>query len=172
MEACGSAHHWGRELQARAHQVRLIPVQHVKRFRPHHRKTDRIDAAAILKADDDETVHPVPIKSVDDQALQALQRTRSGWVKERTARINQLRGLRREFGVIAPTGANAFVAQVATLIDTHSEHLPPLLVSSLQALYADIRRLDEQISEAERTLAHQAPESRLCNCCALSPVSG
>ena len=76
MEACGSAHHGGRELQA--HEVRLLLVQHVKRFRPHHRKTDRIDAVPILKADDDETVHPVPIKSVNDQALQALQRTRSG----------------------------------------------------------------------------------------------
>lgn len=158
MEACGSAHHWGRELQARGHQVRLLPVQHVKPYRPQHRKTDRVDAGAILKAADDADIHPVPIKSVDDQALQALQRIRAGWVKARTATINQLRGLLREFGITAPLGAEAFVKQVPTLLDVHVDQLPALLRPSLTALYDDIRRLDQQIADTERTLARTAAD--------------
>lgn len=158
MEACGSSHHWARELQARGHSVRLLPVQHVKRYRPTHRKTDRVDAAAILKAADDNDIHPVPIKSRDDQALQALQRVRSGWIKERTARINQLRGLLREFGLNAPLGANAFVKQAPTLIEEHHAELPDLLVTSLNTLLGDISRLDQQIRDSERHMARAAAE--------------
>lgn len=156
MEACGSAHHWGRELHARGHSVRLLPVQYVKPYRPKHRKTDRVDTGAILKAADDERVHDVPVKSVEDQALQALQRTRSGWVKERTARINQLRGLLREFGLIAPLGADSFVKQALSLIDDNASDLPPMLITSLQALHDDILRLDLQIRNAERQLSQAA----------------
>jgi transposase len=100
----------------------------------------------------------VPIKSIEQQALQALQRVRSGWVKERTARINQLRGLLRELGLIAPVGAQAFVHQVPTLLEQHRREIPPLLWPSLERLYQAIRALEQHIAEAEKTLAQTAAE--------------
>jgi len=104
MEACGSAHYWGRQLQQLGHKVVLLPPHHV---RPYIRrnKTDRTDAKGILEAYRNEDIHPVPVKSVSQQALTALHRLRSGWMTERTARLNALRGLCRELGIFIPVGA-------------------------------------------------------------------
>src|SRR5688572_33425856 len=95
MEACGSAHYWGRKLQQLGHQVVLLPPHHV---RPYIRrnKTDRTDAKGILEASRNEDIHPVPVKTVAQQTLTSLHRFRSAWVHERTARLNSVRGLLRE----------------------------------------------------------------------------
>jgi transposase len=81
MEACGSAHYWGRELQKRGHRVVLLSPHHV---RPYVRgnKTDRTDAKGILEAYRNAAIQPVPVKSVSQQSLTALHRFRSGWMKE------------------------------------------------------------------------------------------
>jgi transposase len=94
MEACGSAHHWGRELQSRRHHVVLLPPHQV---RPYVRgnKTDRTDTKGILEAYRNAEIKPVPVKSIAQQSLTALHRLRSGWMMERTARLNALRGLPR-----------------------------------------------------------------------------
>ena len=101
MEACGSAHYWGRKIQALGHQVVLLPPHHV---RPYIRrnKTDRTDAKGILEASRNEEIRPVPVKTVGQQVLTTLHRLRSGWMTERTARLNALRGLLRELGVFIP----------------------------------------------------------------------
>ena len=156
MEACGSAHYGGRELQRLGHPVRLLPVQHVIGYRPRHRKTDRTDAAALLKAAAAEDIHPVAVKSADQQALQALHRVRSGWIKHRTARINQRRGLLREYGVIAPSGARTFVSQLPRLLEEHRDELPGLLRPLLERLYQEIRDLEAESATVERTLAERA----------------
>jgi transposase len=76
MEACGTAHYWGRRCQARGLAVRLIPVQYVRPY-VRRNKTDRTDTEAMLEADRCAGVAPVPVKTVDQQALQALHRVRS-----------------------------------------------------------------------------------------------
>jgi transposase len=88
----------GRKLQAFGHRVILLPPHHV---RPYIRrnKTDRTDAKGILEASRNEDIRPVPVKTVDQQVLTSLHRLRSGWMRERTARLNALRGLLRELGV-------------------------------------------------------------------------
>jgi transposase len=101
MEACGSAHYWAREIQKLGHRVVLLPPHHV---RPYIRrnKTDRTDAKGILEASRNEDIRPVPVKTVNQQVLTSLYRLRSGWMLERTARLNALRGLLRELGVFIP----------------------------------------------------------------------
>ena len=96
MEACGSAHYWGRELQRRGHRVVLLPPHHV---RPYVRgnKTDRTDSKAIIEALRNAEIHPLPIKTVAQQTLTSLHRLRSGWMVDRTARLNALRGLLRDW---------------------------------------------------------------------------
>src|SRR5204863_419845 len=104
MEACGSAHYWGREAQTRGHRVVLLPPHAVRPYVVRN-KTDRTDAKALLEATRNDEVRPVPVKSETQQALAALHRPRSAWLATRTARINIVRGLLREFGVVIPNGA-------------------------------------------------------------------
>jgi transposase len=105
MEACGSAHHWARTLAARGIEVRLLPAQYVRAYVKRN-KTDAADARALLEAGRASDIKPVRVKSVEQQALQALHRARSAWKATRTARINALRGFCREFGLIVPEGAD------------------------------------------------------------------
>src|SRR5262245_37656520 len=104
LEACGSAHPWARQLQALGHEVVLLPPHAVRPY-VSRGKTDRSDARALLEAARNEDIHPVPVKSCSQQAITALHRLRSCWLSTRTARINTVRGLLREFGVAIPVGA-------------------------------------------------------------------
>ena len=115
-EACGSAHHWARTLEQLGHTVRLLPPHETRRY-VRRNKTDRADAKALLEAARNEEIHPVPVKSVAQQAIASLHRVRTTWVKTRTARLNTLRGLLREFGVTIPVGARHVVPQVRALIE-------------------------------------------------------
>jgi transposase len=83
LEACGSAHHWGRELQRLRHTVRLLPAGDVARYRAGN-KTDRADAKALLEAARNERISRVPVKSVEQQAVVALHRIRQGYLQTRT----------------------------------------------------------------------------------------
>ena len=104
MEACGSAHHWARWLSGLGIEVRLLPAPYVRAYVKRN-KTDAADAEALLEAARCADIVPVRVKSVDEQALQALHRTRSLWMATRTARINALRGFCREFGIAIAQGA-------------------------------------------------------------------
>ena len=106
MEACGSAHYWGRQLEAMGHQVSLLHPGDVARYRDGN-KTDRADAKALLEAARNSDIDPVPVKSLEQQAIAALDRMRQGYLQTRTARINAVRGHLREFGVVLPAGARA-----------------------------------------------------------------
>lgn len=111
MEACGSAHHHARSLSSQGHQVILLPAQYARAY-VRRNKTDAADATALIEASRCPDIRPVPIKSVDQQALQQLHRLRSQWMATRTARINFLRGCLREFGVGIPVGAQRAVEAV------------------------------------------------------------
>jgi transposase len=86
MEACGTAHYWGRELTRQGFTVRLLPAQYVRPYRRRN-KTDRTDAAALLEAARCGEILQVPVKTEEQQAIQGLHRIRSQWMAARTARI-------------------------------------------------------------------------------------
>ena len=113
MEACGSAHHFGRWLSALGHQVKLLPAQYV---RPYVRrsKTDAADCLAMIEAARAIDLKPVPIKTELQQVIQLLHRARQQWQETRTARINLARGLLREFGIVIPEGAEHSISACAT----------------------------------------------------------
>ena len=116
LEACGSAHHWARELEHLGHRVRLLPPHETRRY-VRRNKTDRTDAKALLEAARNEEIHPVPVKSATQQAVASLHRIRTTWIRTRTARLNGLRGLLREFGVTIPVGARHVVPHVRALVE-------------------------------------------------------
>jgi len=157
MEACGSSHHWGRKLEALGHRVVLLPPHHV---RPYVRgnKTDRTDAKGILEASRNEDIHPVPIKSVAQQVVTSLHRLRSGWVKERTARINALRGLLREQGFFIPVGVRQVVPAVWMLIEDADSELPGPLRGILAEACDEIREIEARIKKVERQLQAMAEQ--------------
>ncbi len=91
MDACASAHHWARTLMARGIAVKLLPPAYVRAY-VRRNKTDSADAAALLEASRCSDMHPVPVKSVEQQALQGLHRIRSLWMSDRMARITRCAG--------------------------------------------------------------------------------
>src|SRR3989304_3364313 len=101
MEACGSAHYWGRKIQELGHQVVLLPPHQVRPYVTRN-KTVRTDAKGILEAYRNADIHPVSVKSVAQQVLVSLHRFRSGWIASRTAQVNTLRGLLPELGFVIP----------------------------------------------------------------------
>ena len=97
MEACGSAHHFGRWLRSLGHDVKLLPAQYVRPY-VRRNKTDAADCLALLEAARATDMKPVPIKTEQQQVIQMLHRSRQQWQQTRTARINLARGALREFG--------------------------------------------------------------------------
>jgi transposase len=151
MEACGSAHHWGREFGRLGHQVRLLPAHDVARYRQGN-KTDAADTRAILEAGRNEKIRAVPVKSIDQQALAALHRLRSRWMATRTARINGVRGILREFGLIIPVGAAKVVPQVRAWIGDSEAGLPSFLRPALGEACDEIGELERKVGLVEAQL--------------------
>lgn len=149
MEACGTAHYWGRECRAMGHRVRLLPAGDVRRYRDGN-KTDRTDTKALLEASRNDAINAVPVKSEDQQAMAALHRIRSGFLQTRTARINAVRGHLREFGVNIPAGARnvAPFARSALEQDAVPEVLGPVLFELLD----DIEHLTARAKDIEKRL--------------------
>ena len=174
IEACGSAHHWARHIQRLGHTVHLLPPHDVARYRQGN-KTDRADAKALLESARNEDIHPVPVKSVDQQALASLHRLRSRWLASRTARINTVRGLLREFGVVIPLGSRLVVPAVRQAIDSSESEIPTVLHPVLAAVCDDILQLDDRIRLAEHTLdalGHQLPDvARLRSIPGIGPLT-
>jgi len=161
LEACSSAHHWGRELQALGHRVALLPAADVARYRDGN-KTDRADAKALLEAARNEAIHRVPVKSVEQQALSALHRLRQGYLQTRTARINALRGHLREFGVTIPLGAAQVLPRARAALA--EERLPSYLRHALTEVLEEIATLQAKAAALQDQLdrlARQLPEASL-----------
>ena len=155
MEACASAHHWGRKLQALGHQVRLIAPQYVKPY-VKSQKNDAADAAAICEAATRPHMRFVALKSIDQQSQLALHTARSGLIKQRTALSNQMRGLLAEFGVVLPKGLARLRQQLPQLLEDASNELTAVMRQLLEMLRGQLLRLDEHIGLLERQIRQWA----------------
>ena len=156
MEACSGAHHWARLFGDLGHTVRLMAPKFVAPYRLSGRrgKNDAADAAAICEAVQRPNMRFVPVKSVDPQARLTLHRTRQGFVEQRTATLNRIRGLLSEFGVVLPLKAATVRREAAAGL----EALPGWARLAIGDLLDEVRRLDERVVEYDRHLAHLARE--------------
>jgi transposase len=152
MEACGSAHHHARRLSSQGHHVVLLPAQYARAY-VRRNKTDAADAAALIEAARCSEIRPVPIKSVDQQALQQLHRLRSQWMRTRTSRLNFLRSCLREFGVSVPLGAQRAIQSVRDVLADTDSAVPVLLHPSLLGLLTEIDSLQQRCKQIDRDLA-------------------
>jgi transposase len=161
MEGCGSAHHWARWLTGLGIEVTLLPARYVRAYVKRN-KTDAADAAALLEAARCADLHPVRIKSVEQQALQALHRTRSLWQGDRTRRINTLRGHCREFGIAIALGSRLGLEQIARVLAEPRSGIPDLLRPTMVLLVEEVRLLEARIGALERELAALVRHSPAC----------
>ena len=149
MEACGSAHYWGRTIAALGHEVRLIPAAYVKPF-VRRQKNDAADAEAIAEAASRPTMRFVSVKTEDQQARSMIFRTRDLLVRQRTQLVNALRGHLAEHGIIAAQGLSKVKVLAAALDQATSL---PGIVRELGQRYVDhIARLDVEIGELDKRL--------------------
>lgn len=151
MEACSGAHEWARQFQTLGHTVRLMAPKFVAPYRKSG-KNDGNDAEAICEAVSRPSMRFVPIKSVEQQCVLTLHRVRQGFVEERTAAINRIRGLLAEFGQVLPQRAVEVRRRLPKLL----EQLPVLAARALGDLQAHVRTLDQQILDYERELERLA----------------
>jgi transposase len=150
MEACSSAHYWGRELAKLGHEVRLMPPSYVKAY-VKRGKTDGIDAEASCEAVRRPSMRFVPVKSAEEQALLTLHRARDLLVRQRTQIGNTIRGLLAEFGFVAGPGKEKLAA-LAVLLGREDTGLPVLVRHALAPLFRRFEKLDADIVSLERQI--------------------
>lgn len=154
MEACATAHGWGREFTKLGHEVRLIPPVYVKPF-VKRQKNDVADAEAIVEAAMRPTMRFVALKTEDQQARAMLFRTRQMFVGQRTQLINALRGHLAEHGLIAARGP-AHLKRLADAIADNDTALPKSVRELGQVYLEQIKGLNARIVELDVKMRHAA----------------
>lgn len=133
-EACATAHHWARLATSLGHNVKIIPAISVAPFRQGH-KTDKNDALAVAEAARRPNIKMAPLKSIDQQAMQAVHRSRELVLQERTALSNHIRGLLLEFGIAIPKGFTYLRQRLPLILEDADNGLPMSYRPTLQRLY-------------------------------------
>lgn len=159
LEACGGAHHWGREIGKLGHEVRLIAPKYVKPF-VKRQKNDMADAEAICEAAQRPTMRFIAVKSEAAQASALVFRTRDLLVRQRTQTINALRGHLTEYGWVVAKGP-AHVAELIAYIQDPKSELPQEARSILNVLIASLKDLTAKIIVLDREITKRAREDQV-----------
>src|SRR6056297_2271331 len=154
MEACASAHHWGRAISDLGHDLRLIPPAYVKPF-VKRQKNDMADAEAIAEAASRPTMRFVAVKSEAQQAAAMAYRTRDLLVRQRTQTINAVRAHLAEQGIVAPVGP-AHIGRLAAIVDGDDGTLPAGVRDLARLLLDQIEDLSEKIAGLDAELRRRA----------------
>jgi transposase len=174
MEACGGAHYWARELTKLGHTARLMAAQFVNPYRKSG-KNDVNDAEAICEAVGRPNMRFVPVKSDEQQAVLMMHRARTLTVSNRTAQVNQIRGLLGEFGLIVPVGIKRLRKQLPDILADAENGLPLLARQILANLLEEWHHFDERIERYDRELAqlasHSEPAQRLMALDGIGPIT-
>ncbi len=151
MEACGGAHDWARQLMSLGHTVKLMAPQFVKPYVKTN-KNDASDAEAICEAVARPNMRFVPVKNIEQQTVLAVHRARQGFVVERTAQGNQIRGLLYELGIVIPKGIRYIERQLPQILEDAENGLPPISRSLFARLFEHFRQLGTQVKELENQI--------------------
>ncbi|AKU11345.1 transposase IS116/IS110/IS902 family protein [Azoarcus sp. CIB] len=173
LEACAGSHYWARELGKLGHDARLMAGQFVSPYRKSG-KNDANDAEAICEAVGRPNMRFVPVKSEEAQAVLTVHRARALTVSERTALVNQVRGLLGEFGIVTAAGVS-HVRKLLAEIGAGGKQLPILARETMGELHDRLRALDERILAYDRkieALARQSePARRLMAIEGIGPIT-
>ena len=151
MEACSSAHYWGRELQKMGHTVKLMAPQFVKPYVKSN-KNDANDAEAICEAVARPTMRFVAIKTIEQQDIQAVHRIRSELVQQRTAKVNQIRGLLGEYGLVVGQRIDVLRKALPLILEDAENGLTVDFRTLLEGLQQDLITLDQRVDEMDKKI--------------------
>lgn len=157
MEACSTAHFWGRTARAYGHQVSLVPAQYVRPY-VRRNKTDRTDAEAVLEALRSGQVTPVAVKTTSQQELVALHRIRSQWQATRTARINAIRSFLLEHGITIARGPQTALQTIPRILDDADRPVPARVRRALALLVVEIRDIEARVVTIDHEIATVAAD--------------
>ncbi len=173
-EACATAHYWARTAKRHGHVARIIPAKAVTPFRQGH-KTDSNDALAVAEAARRPNIKEAPMKTIDQQGLQAIQRSRDLLVQESTALSNHIRGLLMEFGVVIPQGLATLRRRLPEILEDGDNEVPDMYRPTLHRLYVrfiELREDIEAMNKQVKVLVKQHPAcSRLMVLEGVGPIS-
>ena len=151
MESCYSANYWGRQFQSLGFKVNLIPPQHVKPFVKGN-KNDKHDAVAICEASLRPSIHFVPVKTIEQQDLQAMHRIRQRQIRDRTSLVNQIRGLLSEFGIIITRSYRVMKTQLPLIIEDMNNQLSFPMRELLNDLLDELRTANKRLESIEHKI--------------------
>ena len=171
IESCAGSQHWARKLKELGHDVLLIPAQHVVAFR-RGPKNDRNDAEAIAEAALRPRMRCVPVKTLDQQDIQAIHRVRERLIHHRTALINEMRGLLLEYGIVCAKGANRFLRWLSEDFTAAIESLSPMAQETFQSLLDEFRELEQRIAAVDQRITAVFKSNPVCQRLATVPGVG
>lgn len=161
MESCGGSNYWTRVFQRSGHTVKLISPQFAKPFVKTN-KNDANDAEAITEAASRPSMHFVPIKQIEQQDIQSLHRIRSRLVKNRTALINEIRGLNLEYGITIPTGASKVKIELCLVISNENNELTVSSRQFMNDLYNELVEIEDKLKYLEKKIKQICRENDAC----------
>lgn len=168
-EACAGAHYWARLARRHGHQVKILPAIAVAPLRQGH-KTDKNDALAVAEAANRPGIKHAPMKTVEQQGMQSVQRSRELLIQESTALSNHLRGLLLEFGIAIPRGFAALHKHIPEVLEDGDNELPDLYRPTLARLYQRFRALREDIEYLDGQIKALVKQHSSCE--ALTAIEG
>lgn len=154
MEACSGAHYWAHVFQQHGHTAKLMAPRLVAPYRMSGQrgKNDAADAAAIFEAVTRPSMRFVPLKDEHQQATLCLHRTRQGFVEERTAAYNRMRGLLAEFGVVLPRSPERLRREITP----HLDILPGWARRCISDLLEHAGNIEDRLDEYDRAISRIA----------------
>jgi transposase len=174
IEACGGAHYWARELTKLGHTVRLIATHFVTPYRTGG-KNDANDAEAICEAISRPKMHFVAVKSQEQQAILMVHRAREMAMGNRTAQVNQIRGLLAEFGIVVPQGVGKLRAALPDILEDAENGMPMIARDVLAKLLEQLRTFESQIAgydlQIREIAAASEPAQRLMELESFGPLT-
>jgi transposase len=161
MEACSGANYWYRKFSFYGHTVKLISPQYVKPFVKTN-KNDVKDAEAICEAASRPSMNFVPPKGIEQQDIQGIHRMRERLIGNRTALVNQARGLLGEYGIVVAKGLWHLRKALPRILEDAENELTPMMRNLFSGLYEELCDLDTKIKEYDKKLEVIAKENALC----------
>ena len=161
-EACASAHYWARHAKRFGHQVKILPAMAVSPYRQ-GQKTDKNDSLAVAECAVRPNIKEAPLKSVEQQGMQSIQRSREFLVHERTALSNHIRGLLMEFGFAIRQGFSALHEHIPLILEDAENELPDMYRPTLNLLYHRLCQLKEDIDLLDLQIKSLVKQNQNCN---------
>jgi len=153
MESCGGANYWTGVFKRSGYTVKLISPQFVKPFVKTN-KNDANDAEAIVEAAIRPSMNFVPIKQVEQQDIQSIHRVRSRVVRNRTALINEIRGLNMGYGIIVSPGSGKVRGSLFSIITDNENALTATSRECMQDLYAELVDIESRLKKLDKKIKH------------------